>query len=80
MGEHICSRNKTIIHNGRAYTGCEICLPSLFQKGNIAAFNRRWQQVQYRKELMQPNQQEYARAYPGDFRKRHGDDLYRLLG
>lgn len=71
---------RSVIRSGKIYNGCDNCLSQQIQKGNSAAFNRRYQQTEYRKELTQPNQREYARAYPDDFRKRHGDELYRLMG
>lgn len=71
---------KSQIKNGQIYYGCDSCLPAQLQKGDSAAFNRRWQQTEYRKDLLQPNQRDYARAYPEDFRERHGDELYRLMG
>lgn len=80
MNKHLCPGNKSIVHNGKITAGCDICLVSKTQQGNTAPYNRRWQQTQYRKELTQPNQREYAHAYPDDFKKRHGDDLYRLMG
>lgn len=78
--ESPCDSVKSVVRRGEIYDGCESCLPSLIQQGDSAAFNRRYQQGEYRKELTQPNQREYARAYPEDFRKRHGDDLYRQMG
>ena len=32
----------------------------------------------YAKDIIQPNSVEYAKAYPDDFRKRYGDEAYRL--
>lgn len=75
-----CNAMRSVIRYGKIYDGCDNCLSSQIQQGNSASFDRRYQQAEYRKELTQPNQREYARAYPEDFKKRHGEDLYRLMG
>lgn len=68
---------KKVISHGKILTGCEACLPTLLQQGDSASFDRKWQQKQYRRELTQPNQREYAAAYPADFIERYGEDAYR---
>lgn len=75
-----CGGVKSVIRHGKILEGCDNCLSTTVQSGNSAAFNRRYQQAEYRRELTQPNQRDYARAYPEDFKKRHGEDLYRLMG
>ena len=75
-----CDTIRSAIRQGSIYEGCDDCLPLQMQKGDSAAFNRRYQQAEFRRELTQPNQREFARAYPNEFRKKHGDDLYRLMG
>lgn len=56
---------KKVISHGKILTGCEACLPSLLQQGDSAAYDRKWQQQQYRRELTQPNQgREFIKAYP----------------
>ncbi len=74
-----CDSLKSSIKQGKIYEGCDNCLPQLLQQGDGAAFDRRYQQVKYRRELTQPNQRAYARAYPEDFKKRHGEELYRQM-
>ena len=78
--EQQCDSIKVVIRRSRLFEGCDSCLPSQVQQGNSAAFDRRYQQGEYRRELTQPNQREYAKAYPADFKKRHGDELYRQMG
>ncbi len=43
-----------------------------------ARFEREFERKKYRKDTIQPNSVEYAKAYPDDFRKRYGDSAYRL--
>lgn len=78
--KQLCNSTKSVVRQGKIHNGCNACISTQLQKGDSAAFNRRWQQAEYRKELTQPNQREYARAYPEDFKKRHGEELYRLMG
>lgn len=69
---------RTVIRNGNIFEGCDMCLPSQLQKGDSAAFNRRFQQTEYRKELTQPNQpREFIQAYPDIARERYDDETYR---
>jgi hypothetical protein len=75
-----CDSIRSVVRQGKILTGCDRCLTQQTQKGDSAAFYRRAQQVQYRKDLVQPNQTSYAKAYPEDFRKRYGDEAYRRLG
>lgn len=75
-----CDTTKSVIRGGKLFEGCDKCLSSQIQQGDSASFNRKWQQGEYRKELTQPNQREFARAYPKEFRERYGDELYRTMG
>jgi hypothetical protein len=71
---------RSIIKHGNILTGCDNCLPQQLQQGDSAAFERHWQKIEYRRDITQPNQPEFARAYPEEFRKLHGDELYRKMG
>lgn len=68
---------KTVIHNHKLIEGCDKCIP--LQQGNesIAKHNRDYQKIQYRRDLTQPNQKEYFKAFPDKAREMHGDDLAR---
>lgn len=72
---------KTIIHEGMVLDGCEICLGRSLQKGHSGAarYDREWQKKEYRRDLTQPTEREFARAYPEEARKRWGDETYRRL-
>lgn len=72
---------KTVIFQGKIYTGCEGCLPTTTHQeaAGSAKYWRDRQREDYRRDITQPNQKEYARAYPEKFREIHGDDLYRKL-
>lgn len=71
---------RSIIKHGKILTGCNTCLPQQLQQGDSAAFERHWQKIEYRRDITQPNQPEFARAYPEEFRRLHGDELYRKMG
>jgi ribosome-binding protein aMBF1 (putative translation factor) len=73
---------RSIIHDGKILSGCDNCLDSQIAADNdrAAKGNREYQRSQYRKDLLQPFQPEYARAYPDKFREKYGDETYRLLG
>lgn len=78
MNNHECPKTISSLKNGKIYTGCDLCLPSLLQKGNSAAFNRRWQQAEYRREITQPlNPREFIKAYPDVAREKYDDETYR---
>jgi hypothetical protein len=43
-----------------------------------ARYEREFERKKYRKDTIQPNSVQYAKAFPDDFRKRYGDDAFRL--
>lgn len=61
--------------------GCELCLEDnlVYQASGTAKYWRDRQKEDYRRDIIQPNQKEFAKAYPEKFREIHGDDLYRRL-
>lgn len=78
MISHECPKTTSSLKNGKIYTGCDLCLPSLVQKGSSATFDRRWQQVEYRREITQPlNPREFIKAYPAVAREKYDDETYR---
>lgn len=62
---HDCHKTVSVLRHGVLLIGCPVCINSPVQQGDSAAFYRRAQQVQYRRELVQPNQ-------PEQFVKAHG--------
>lgn len=75
MSKHDCPKTKSIIHDGKIISGCDVCIH--LQQGNTAKYYRRMQQINYRRDTTQPNQKEFARAYPEQARKEWGDELAR---
>jgi hypothetical protein len=55
-------------------TGCEHCLGSQIKKGseNAAKFNRDWQQKEYRKDITQPNDPSFIKAYGAEQARERG--------
>lgn len=73
MSKHDCPGNIMRLHDNRVMYGCEFCLPSKMQQGNSAAFNRRYQQATYRKDLLQPNQtRDFVKAYGAGKAREYG--------
>lgn len=71
---------KNIARRGTLVHGCEVCLDGTIEVGDYAAKNHRESQKrEFRRELTQPNQREFARAYPEEARKRWGDETFRKL-
>lgn len=70
---HDCHKTVSVLRHGVLLIGCPVCINSPVQQGDSAAFYRRAQQVQYRRELIQPNQ-------PHQFVKAHGEDKAREAG
>lgn len=66
--------NKTIVYQGKLYTGCEQDVGNKIPTGEFSAkFNREWQKSHYRKELTQPNQPgQFVRAFGADKAREHG--------
>lgn len=53
--------------------GCDVCLASKLQQGDMAAGHRRFQQREYRKDLVQPNEpRDFVRAYGADRARENG--------
>lgn len=81
----ICNREveviKAVRRNGKFIEGCERCLSNQHSmSGDSAAYNRNWQRVNFRKDLVQPNQPyEYVKAYGADKARESGyrDDQIR---
>lgn len=61
--------------------GCGECLwdNMLQQASGTAKYWRDRQKEDYRRDITQPNQKEFAKAYPEKFREIHGDELFRKL-
>ncbi len=72
---------KTLIRNGKVIKGCPSCLPQLLQQGDSAAHVRKYQQAEYRKDLTQPNQRDFVKAYGAETARKYGydDDTIRRL-
>jgi hypothetical protein len=65
-----------IIRSGKIVYGEE---PTVTKPNETnARSGREAERKQFQKEITQPNSTAYARAYPEDFRKRYGDECYRL--
>ena len=75
-----CDLQRTAIQKGKLVTGCEQCLVSNIQQGDSAKYYREAQKREFRRELTQPWQAEYAKAYPEQARQEWGDELYRKHG
>lgn len=69
---------KAIIKNGKIVYD-ESATPSKPNETN-ARFERESERKKYAKDIVQPNSVQYAKAFPEDFRKRYGDEAYRLAG
>lgn len=68
---------KAIIRDGKIIYGDDIS-PTIQKPNELSAMhNREAQKVQFRKELTQPVEIAYAKAYPEDFKKRYGNEEYR---
>lgn len=81
---HKCLHNLSTINKGKIITGCEVCLPSLLQKGtaNSAKYQRDRMREDYRRDITQPNQgREYIKAYGVDAARARGwsEELIRKL-
>lgn len=74
----ICSKEvevvKAVRRNGKFVEGCESCLSNQHSmSGDSAAYNRNWQQVNFRKDLVQPNQpREFVRAFGAETARKSG--------
>ena len=63
---HKCPKNKSIIRNGKIYTGCDECINSLVQGSETSAKNSRDKMRRdYAKDIVQLSE-------PRDFIKAHG--------
>lgn len=72
---------KTIVSNRKIYEGCENCINTLVQASDGAPkYFRETQKKDFRRELTQPNQREYFKAYPDKAREQYGDDMMRKYG
>jgi hypothetical protein len=69
---------RTVAQNGQILRGCDLCITQV-QQGHEGAskFDREWQKKQYRRELTQPNDKSYAKAYPEKAREEWGDNTFR---
>lgn len=77
--EAITIRSRIV--QGKISTGCDNCLTdnSNVDASGIAKYKRDRQKEDYRRDITQPNDKAFAKAYPERFREMHGDDLYRKL-
>lgn len=67
---------KVVIRNGKIVTGeAEIVVPNQLS----ARFSRESMKRAHRKELLQPNQVDFARAYPEKAKEIYNEDTLRLL-
>lgn len=72
---------KSVIKNGTLIKGCSFCLPQQLQQGDSAKYFREWQKTEYRKDLLQPNQPGFVKAYGAETAKQYGytdEDIRRL--
>lgn len=72
-----CDKQRSTIRNGVVIKGCDTCLASQIQQGDSAKFYREAQKREFRRELTQPWQKEFAQAYPDQARQEWGDYLFR---
>ena len=74
-----CDSLLSIIHRGKVLSGCEQCIASqrVTTDGHSAKFYRDAQKKEFRRELTQPWEKDYARAYPDQAREEWGDDTAR---
>lgn len=62
--KHDCTRSITILRGGVLIKGCELCIGTPLQQGDSAAFYRRVQRADYRRDLVQPNMpDQYVKAW-----------------
>ena len=55
----------TQVKDGKVYEGCDNCINQTIKQSELSAkYHRSWQQKEYRRELTQPNQKEFLKAYP----------------
>lgn len=74
-----CDSIRTIKHKGELKTGCDNCLASQLVSGDgsSAKYYRNAQRADFRRDLTQPWQKEYAKAYPDKAREEWGDEMAR---
>lgn len=70
-------RQRSVIKFGKIIKGCEQCLPAQLVQGDSAKYYRETQKRDFRRELTQEWQPEYAKAYPELAREAWGDDVAR---
>lgn len=70
---------RSVVRKRQIIEGCDSCLPQqiIQTDGHVAKFNRESQKKDYRKDLIQPWQKEYFRAYPEQARAEYGDTIAR---
>lgn len=78
--EDTCRKNLMVSIGEELTIGCAQCIDRRTQKKTDAEYNRKQQQKQYRRDLTQPNDPAFAKAYPEKFRELYGDDMYRKYG
>ena len=80
---HDCPKNLSSIRAGELVIGCDRCIGATLQHGSSAAFDRRWQQTEYRRDLTQKNQpRQFIQAFGVDKAREHGysDEQIRKYG
>lgn len=74
---------KTVIVKNQLLTGCDKCLDTLMRPNELSAQNRReYQRGEYRKDILQPWERDYAKAYGAEQARERGwsDDAIRKFG
>lgn len=82
MTKHNCPMNKSVIQGKQIITGCDECLDTRVRESEgYAKHNREWQKKHYRKDLIQPFERDFVKAYGADVARERGfseDDIRRL--
>lgn len=71
---------KAVIRNGQIIYGDDVSSSVIKPNELNAKHYREAQKKAYRKELLQPNQVDYAKAYPKRAKELYNDDTLRLIG
>lgn len=71
---HEATRLRSVIVSGSILSGCERCIASQSVSGTelAAKSSREWQKREYEKDLVQPNDPRFAKAYGADRAKEYG--------
>lgn len=70
--------SRSVISRGKIIEGCDNCISSQIKTdGHSAKFYREAQKKDFRRELTQPWEKGYAKAYPDKAREEWGDEAAR---